>query len=84
MNCPLTFYKRLNIIVDMIIHKAFKFRIYPTPWQEQELAQQFGAGRFVYNHFLRQRMDYYALHKGEKKQSLNYVDSSRKYSHSLP
>ncbi len=61
----------------MLVNKAFKFRIYPTPEQEKILAQQFGASRFVYNHFLRQRIDYYAAHKGEKKQSLNYHDTAR-------
>lgn len=61
----------------MITNKAFKFRIYPTQEQEEQLASQFGAGRFVYNHFLRQRIDFYAQHKGEKKQGLNYFDTSR-------
>jgi putative transposase len=30
----------------------------------------------VYNYFLHQRMDYYAAHKGEKKQGLNYNDTA--------
>ena len=55
---------------------AFKFRIYPTRTQGQELAKQFGACRFVYNFFLRQRIDYYAAHKSEKKQGLNYHDTA--------
>jgi putative transposase len=61
----------------MLVNKAFKFRFYPTPGQEKILAQQFGASRFVYNHFLRQRIDYYAAHRGEKKQSLNYYDTAK-------
>jgi len=44
----------------MKINKAFKFRIYPNNQQKQFLAQSFGCARFVYNHFLRQRIDYYA------------------------
>jgi putative transposase len=60
----------------VIINKAFKFRIYPTQAQGQELAKHFGACRFVYNYFLRQRIDYYAAHKGEKKQGLNYHDTA--------
>jgi len=44
----------------MKINKAFKFRIYPNSQQKQFLAQSFGCARFVYNHFLRQRIDYYA------------------------
>ena len=44
----------------MKINKAFKFRIYPNNQQIQFLAQSFGCARFVYNYFLRQRIDYYA------------------------
>ncbi|MDD1469678.1 transposase, partial [Dolichospermum sp. ST_sed5] len=44
----------------MKINKAFKFRLYPNSQQKQFLAQSFGCARFVYNHFLRQRIDYYA------------------------
>jgi transposase len=40
----------------------YKFRLYPN--QEQALARQFGACRFVYNHFLRACIDYYAANKG--------------------
>jgi putative transposase len=61
----------------MIINQAFKFRLYPNVEQCQALARQFGCTRFVYNYFLRQRMDYYAAHKGEEKQGLNYSDTAR-------
>jgi len=44
----------------MKINKAFKFRIYPDNTQKQFLAQSFGCARFIYNRFLRQRIDYYA------------------------
>jgi putative transposase len=44
----------------MKINKAFKFRIYSNSQQKQFLAQSLGCVRFVYNHFLRQRIDYYA------------------------
>lgn len=33
-------------------HKAFKYRIYPTAAQCQQLAQFFGAKRWVFNYFL--------------------------------
>jgi putative transposase len=56
----LTTYNYCVIIVSMKINKAFKFRIYPNSQQKQFLAQSFGCARFVYNHFLRQRIDYYA------------------------
>jgi len=61
----------------MIFHQAYKFRLYPNAEQRQALDRQFGCTRFVYNYFLRQRMDYYAVHKGEKKQGLNYQDTAR-------
>jgi len=56
----------------MKINKAFKFRIYPNSQQKQFLAQSFGCARFVYNHFLRQRIDYYA----ENAKGLNYFNNS--------
>lgn len=43
----------------MEIRKAFKFRIYPTNNQQAELAKQFGAARFVYNHYRAVREGYY-------------------------
>ena len=59
------------------IHKAFSFRLYPTPEQEKNLASQFGQARFVYNFFLRKRIDYYTTNKGKEKQSLNYHDTAK-------
>ena len=59
------------------IHKAFSFRLYPTKEQEKTLASQFGQARFVYNFFLRKRIDYYTTNKGKEKQSLNYHDTSK-------
>jgi len=55
----------------MIIHKAFKLRLYPNKEQRVFLAQQFGSCRWVWNHFLRQRIDYYAEHK----EGLTYRDN---------
>src|SRR4030042_2986531 len=60
----------------MKINKAYKFRIYPTKKQEGLLAQSFGSCRFVYNHFLRERIDFYASNKGKEKQSLTYHDTA--------
>ncbi|MCQ5365756.1 IS200/IS605 family element RNA-guided endonuclease TnpB [Anoxybacillus salavatliensis] len=36
----------------MLVHKAYKFRIYPTKEQEILIAKTFGCARFVFNHFL--------------------------------
>ena len=68
----MTVYKDCDIRINMKINKAFKFRIYPNSQQKQFLAQSFGCARFVYNRFLRQRIDYYA----ENAKGLNYFDNS--------
>ncbi|MCX6045942.1 MAG: RNA-guided endonuclease TnpB family protein [Chloroflexi bacterium] len=58
----------------MIVQKAFKFRIYPNHSQQAERgalwAKQFGAVRFVYNHYRAVREGYY-LDTGS---GLNYND----------
>jgi len=54
----------------MRIQKAFKFRIYPNSTQQNVLAKQFGAVRFVYNHYRAVREGYY-LDTGT---GLNYND----------
>lgn len=41
----------------MEIKRAYKFRFYPTPEQELNLAKTFGCARFAYNHMLRMRTD---------------------------
>jgi putative transposase len=41
----------------MEIKRAYKFRFYPTPEQELNLAKTFGCARFAYNHMLRIRTD---------------------------
>jgi len=56
----------------MQIQSAYKFRLYPNKEQQEKLAKQFGAARFVYNHFLRQRIDHYA----EKGKGLTYHDTA--------
>ena len=56
----------------MKINKAFKFRIYPNSQQKQFLAQSFGCARFIYNRFLRQRIDYYA----ENSKGLTYHNNA--------
>lgn len=61
----------------MIINKAYNYRLYPTKNQKSILAQHFGACRFTYNYFLRQRIDFYVLNKGNEKQGLTYQDTSK-------
>lgn len=50
-----------------------KFRIYPTPEQENQIQRTFGCSRFVYNYFLAQRI---AAYKDEGK-SLSMYEQSR-------
>lgn len=38
---------------------SYKFRIYPRPTQEVLIQKTFGCCRYVYNHFLAQRMAEY-------------------------
>jgi len=43
----------------MKIHKAYKYRIYPNKEQIEILNQHFGCVRFVYNHYLGERINFY-------------------------
>lgn len=40
---------------------SYKFRIYPTPLQENLIHRTFGCCRFVFNHFLAERMETYNI-----------------------
>ena len=41
------------------MEKAYKFRIYPTAEQVEQIQKTFGCARFVYNHFLAERIEIY-------------------------
>lgn len=56
----------------MEVKRAYRFRFYPTPEQEQILARTFGCARFAYNHMLRLRTD--AWFKEQKR--VGYHDTS--------
>jgi len=74
---PCILQKKHDIIVSMEVMKTYKFRIYPNAVQREWFARQFGACRFVYNHFLRARIDYYAAHKDDpNKKGLTYHDTA--------
>ena len=51
-----TYHKSILIFVSKV---RYRFRMYPTPEQETELARTFGACRYVYNFGLRLRTDSY-------------------------
>ncbi len=59
----------------MIIYKGFKYKIYPNEEQRTVFSHHFGCVRFVYNYFLRERMDYYEEHKGDDKKGLSCFDT---------
>ena len=67
-----------------VVHQAYKFRIYPDKAQIQVLHQHFGSCRFVYNHFLNERIEFYQQNKDKKpgllnlkpKKSLSYHDNA--------
>lgn len=56
--------------------RAYKYRFYPTPEQEQLLARTFGCVRFVYNAVLRYRTD--AFH--ERREKIGYVAANAELS----
>jgi putative transposase len=56
----------------MDIKRAYRFRCYPTPEQQQALARTFGCARFVYNHMLRLRTDAWF----QRQQKVGYHETS--------
>ncbi|WP_342481111.1 IS200/IS605 family element RNA-guided endonuclease TnpB [Paenibacillus sp. FSL L8-0340] len=44
----------------MIVHQAYKYRIYPNTGQQQLIRRMFGCCRFVFNHFLEEWNQTYA------------------------
>ena len=57
-------------------HKSYNFRLYPTKEQEDLLSRHFGHNRFVFNHFLRMKVNFYQDNKLNDKKSLNYHDTA--------
>jgi putative transposase len=47
----------------MLIHKGFKYRLYPTPEQESQLLQQAGNTRFLWNKLLESNIKTYETTK---------------------
>ena len=40
---------------------TYKFRLYPTVEQQEQMSRNFGCCRYVFNHFLAQRQEQYTL-----------------------
>lgn len=45
------------------MEKAYKFRIYPNKYQKQLINKTFGCCRFIYNHYLAERIETYNTSK---------------------
>ena len=45
------------------MEKAYKYRIYPNKKQQELIQKTFGCTRFVYNYYLKKRMDLYEQNK---------------------
>ena len=54
------------------VYKGYKFRLYPTEVQREQLARTFGCCRYVYNWGLQLRTD--AYHNEQKR--INYYQTS--------
>ena len=66
----------------MIIHKAYKIRIYPNAVQKEMIEKTFGCTRFVYNYFLSERKEKYEKDKvsiNVYKQLLKLTELKRNY-----
>lgn len=58
-----------------IIHKGYKFRLYPNEEQKTFIHKSIGSCRFVYNYFLDAKTKYYTEHKTDTKKSLSFVET---------
>ena len=50
----------------MIIHKAYKFRVYPNIEQKELIHKTFGCNRFLYNYYLEDKKKEYGQTKKSK------------------
>ena len=56
----------------LMVHKAYKFRIYPDSDQALLIVKTIGCSRFVFNHFLAERSSAYE----SEKRTLSYNNCS--------
>ena len=52
---------------------SYRFRIYPTKKQKEQIAKTFGCYRYMYNYYLTKRIQAY----NDKKESMNYYACSK-------
>lgn len=53
----------------MTAYKAFKFRLYPTKEQAEQINKTLGCCRYVYNHMLERRIKAYK----RRQESFSYI-----------
>ena len=63
-----------NTSKNIVVQRAYKFRIYPNKTQQKQLYLEFAASKTVYNYFLNQSIELYKL----EKKSSNYFDWAKK------
>src|SRR5215471_52207 len=61
----------------MIQRKAALLRLYPTPEQEEQLAQLVGTCRFVYNLALEQRRDFRRQYRRRRGANISFASQCR-------
>ena len=54
-------------MIEKIVSKGFKIRIYPTDEQKTIIEKTFGCCRFIYNNYLQEKNEFYIEHKSELK-----------------
>ena len=62
---------------QLIVHRAFKFKMEPTPGQETMFCQFSGVCRLVYNLALEQRRDWYRQYQANTGKTLSYVAQAK-------
>lgn len=60
-----------------MIHRGYRFKLYPTPEQEEKFFQFAGVCRLIYNIALEQRRDWYRQYERETGSKLNYFAQAR-------
>lgn len=66
----------MSIEEECSIHRAFRYRLYPTPEQEEELRQFSGVCRLVYNLGYEQRRDFWRQYKRAHGRPITYFGQS--------
>lgn len=60
-----------------MVHRAFRFKLYPTPEQARALAATAGVCRYVYNLALEQRRDWWRQYRRNTGKAISYASQSK-------